>query len=640
MLRHKNIDRLCCAVLACTLLLTCLYVGAATGGFIVSSSTMGYENRLFDQSQVHTIDIVMDDWDGFLSTCTNEEYTACHLVIDGESYKNVAIRAKGNTSLTSVAAYGNNRYSFKVEFDHYQKGKTYHGLDKLSLNNIIQDNTYMKDYLAYTLMNQMGVASPLCSFVQINVNGEAWGLYLAVEGVEEGFLQRNYGKTYGNLYKPDSTSFGAGRGNGRGFDLEDMAEKLDFTFDGNQQQSFTPPDMGDIPAMPNADDGNAPPEMPSAGNAPAMPDSAGGNTPPDMPSAANAPAMPDSADENTPPDMPDNSAGSGQRSFGGRQRDSQDFPKWNNKGGGFGMGSDDVKLLYSDDDPSSYTNIFDNAKTDITEEDKTRLIASLKALNEGDTSVVDTEAVIRYMVVHNFLCNGDSYTGSMVHNYYLYEKDGVLSMIPWDYNLAFGGFDAGSSAASVINASIDQLVTSGQTDDRPMADWITSSEEYLQQYHQVYQTFVSTLLDSGWLAQEIDRVTSMIAPYVESDPTAFCTYEEFQTGVQTLKTFCLKRAESISSQLSGENTQVDAAGIDLSDMGSMNKGKGMGADRQQKNFSFSGGDMPAFGDAPAAEGDAAPDMPASSDNPLLWLAGCALLLVLALLLAWRYHDHS
>ena len=48
------------------------------------------------------------------------------------------------------------------------------------------------------------------------------------------------------------------------------------------------------------------------------------------------------------------------------------------------------------------------------------------------------EEVIRYFVVHNFVCNGDSYTGTMIHNYYLYEEDGRLSMLPWDYNLAYG----------------------------------------------------------------------------------------------------------------------------------------------------------------------------------------------------------
>ena len=62
----------------------------------------------------------------------------------------------------------------------------------------------------------MSLAPPHpCSFVYITVNGEDLGLYLAVEGVEESFLKRNYGSDYGELYKPDSMSLGGGRGNGK-----------------------------------------------------------------------------------------------------------------------------------------------------------------------------------------------------------------------------------------------------------------------------------------------------------------------------------------------------------------------------------------------------------------------------------------
>ena len=43
----------------------------------------------------------------------------------------------------------------------------------------------------------------------------------------------------------------------------------------------------------------------------------------------------------------------------------------------------------------------------------------------------------------------------------------------------------------------------------------------------------------------------MIAPYVEKDPTKFCTYEEFETGAATLSEFCLLRAESVRGQLDG-----------------------------------------------------------------------------------------
>ena len=84
-------------------------------GVVLNDSALGYEAQLFAAGQVHTIDLRMEDWEGFLETCTNEEYQLCSLTIDGEAVESAAIRAKGNTSLTSVAAYGNDRYSFKVE---------------------------------------------------------------------------------------------------------------------------------------------------------------------------------------------------------------------------------------------------------------------------------------------------------------------------------------------------------------------------------------------------------------------------------------------------------------------------------------------------------------------------------------------
>lgn len=123
-----------------------------------------------------------------------------------------------------IASYNSNRYSFKVEFDHYVGAKSYYGLDKLALNNISMDNTYMKDYLAYQMMGQFGVASPLCSYVYITVNGQDWGLYLAVEGIEDAFLRRNYGADGGKLYKPDSSEDFGGMGGFQAGDGNEDAE--------------------------------------------------------------------------------------------------------------------------------------------------------------------------------------------------------------------------------------------------------------------------------------------------------------------------------------------------------------------------------------------------------------------------------
>lgn len=569
MLRSKNIDRICCLVIACTMLLAAGFTALAGAGVLESSrkTSLTYAKHLFDQSTVHKIEITMDGWDDFIDNCTDEKYRACAVTIDGETQGTVGIRAKGNTSLSSMAQYDNDRYSFKIEFDHYQKKKTYRGLDKLSLNNIIQDATYMKDYWSYTFMNQMGLASPLCSYTEIYVNGEYWGLYLAVEGVEEAFLERNYGEDYGELYKPDSLSFGGGRGNGQAFDMQDFEKKL----------------QGDDTEEQAAADENA-------------------------------------ANDNAAPTMPQDIQRATRINRG-------DFKQ----GGGMGgMGSSDVKLQYIDDDPDSYANIFDNAKTKVKKKDQARLIAALKKLSEGDTSAVDTDAVAMYMAVHNFLCNGDSYTGSMVHNYYLYEKDGVMSMIPWDYNLAFGGFTGGSDATGTVNTAIDTLVSGGDDSDRPMAGWITASDESLALYHEKYQQFIDTVFTSGWFESEFDRVSAMIAPYVEKETRAFYSYEEFQTAADTLKTFCIKRAQSVQGQLDGSisatgaaqqgsDALIDASELSITAMGGMNNGKGgdrggnagfpgsFGGDFSFDAGSFTPGDMPQ----PPTQGEngAPPDMP-------------------------------
>ena len=619
---HKSFDKICCVVLAFIIALTVLFVNGEKLGLKTISKAMGYEEKLFGNSVVHTLDIVIDDWDSFLETCTNEEYTTCSVIIDNEAFKNVGLRAKGNTSLTNVKNYGNNRYSLKIEFDKYDSNKTYYGLDKLCLNNIIQDNTYMKDYLVYTMMGEFGVSSPLCSYVYITVNGEDWGLFLAVEGIEDSFLQRNYGNENGDLYKPDSQQMGGDRGNGKGFDMDEFDEKFNkseeeqttqaysksnsinngteiksmafqpMAEDGQQGGRMQPPDgqrggfgggmNGNPPEMPNGEksqipdgqQGGTPPEMPN-GETPQMPDGEQNGEQPELPDSK-TPQMSEDEQSDTPPEKSDGETLNGeapqmpQGDFGGKED------------GRGGMGSDDVKLIYTDDEFSSYSNIFDNAKTKVSSNDKKRLIASLKSINENKDieNSVDVESVIRYFVVHNFVLNFDSYTGSMIHNYYLYENDGLLSMIPWDYNLAFGGFMSMGGAESLVNYPIDSPVSGGDTDSRPMLAWIFNNDEYTQQYHNLFAELISEYFDSGKFESEISRVKEMISPYVEKDPTKFCTYEEFEKGIETLENFCQLRAESVSKQLDGtigstSEAQMDktnfvkADGITISDMGSM-----------------------------------------------------------------------
>ena len=624
----KHINKICIAALAVTLVITILFMCGESLGLTIASKAVKYESTIFDTSYVHKIDIVMDDWDSFIETCENEEYGTCTVVVDGKKHANIAIRAKGNTSLSSVKSSGSQRYSFKLEFDHYEDTKSLDGLDKLCLNNLIQDNTMMKDYIAYVLMNDFGADSPLCSFAYITVNGEDWGLYLAVEGIEDSFLSRNYGSEAGDLYKPDSMSFGGGRGNGKDFNMDDFdfgnsdSESGDTSGKSTSEESargesggagsqsassnmnntaFSPSGMPEGMTPPN---GMSPPdgfEMPEGMSPPDGFEMPEGMTPPGgFPSDGQIPSFPgsdDSAQDNSEsgeisgfdpgniPSFPDSEDEVSSSSSASSSDNSGKSKRSGMPGFGGGMGSDDVKLKYIDDDPDSYSNIFDNAKTDVSKADKKRMIESLEKLSTYTDleDILDTDEVLRYFVVHNFVCNGDSYTGMMIHNYYLHESDGKLAMIPWDYNLAFGTFQGGD-ASGTVNTSIDSPISMGNLDDRPMLGWIFSDETYTEKYHELFSEFIEKWFTDGELEKLISDTADMIRPYVEKDPTKFCTAEDFEKGVETMKEFVSLRGEAVRRQLNGDDTAVETGSLNLSDMGSM--GGGMGKGGFSGNFSI------------------------------------------------------
>ncbi|MGI5894833.1 MAG: CotH kinase family protein [Candidatus Merdivicinus sp.] len=458
MLKHKWTDAIYLLAVLAAVLLTVLLMNGEALGIPKASSVPGYVYRLFDDSRVHTIDIQMENWDGFLEKAAEETYSPCTVVIDGESFERVGIRAKGNNSLRLTEKYGLSRYSLKLEFDQYADGNSYYGLDKFSLDASFQDNSYLKSYLTYDMMRFMEVPSPLCSYVWVTVNGEDWGLFLAVEEPEEAFCRRNFGADFGQLYKPDYRSLN---------------------------------------------------------------------------------------DENA-----------------------------------------DVALKYIDENPESYDNIFRNAKFKPSEKDKQRLIDALQILSTGENleTAIDVDEVLRYFTVQVFVVNLDSYLGKTGHNYFLYEEDGILQMLPWDYNLAFGTYSLGmpdpiNDAELYVNYPINTPASGEIMFNRPLYHNLMKNNDYFAQYHAYFDDFIRNYFESGLFEKTVAETAAMIAPYVKKDPTAFCSYEDFQQGVRTIDDFCSLRAESVRKQLSGEipatikgqmeqpDKKVDASSVWLPDLG-------------------------------------------------------------------------
>ena len=161
---------------------------------------------------------------------------------------------------------------------------------------------------------------------------------------------------------------------------------------------------------------------------------------------------------------------------------------------------------------------------------------------------------------------------------------GRLTILPWDYNLAYGTYSLGmpepvNDAELYVNYPIDTPYSGEVMFNRPFFHNVMQVDEYYDQYHEHYDAFIKEYFESGYFESKIAKTYRMISPYVKKDPTAFCSYEDFRTGVDTITEFCLLRAESVRKQLNGEipstisgqsedrSEFVDAATVWLPDMG-------------------------------------------------------------------------
>jgi len=543
MISSKHISKIATVLISFVLVLCVLAMGFYDKLLPVVSTTgysMEYRNELFDTNNILDIEIVMDSekWNEMLENARQEVYYECDVIINGTTFKRVGIRPKGNTSLSSIASDpNNNRYSFKLEFDHFVDGQTCFGLDKLILNNSYADTTNMKEAIIYDMFLYLDADASLYNYAKISVNNEYWGVYLALEAVEESFMLRNYGMEKGYLYKPDSMDFG-----------------------GNDDKKKS--------------EGNNFPSPPEGGFK--MPENFGE-------AGANMPSPPGMDMQN-----PDNQERSFSRSnFGGGERGGRGgFP-----GGMSGGGN----LNYIDDNTDSYQTIWNGAVTDSTEADHERVVKALKNVH-GRTDIekyIDVEQVLKYMAVHNFAVNDDSLSGSMAHNYYLYESNGKISVLPWDYNLSFGGMHRGEGTA-VINESIDDSWQGTQ-----LFDFVLENEEYKARYHEYYQKLVNEYLYGGKFEETYKRITGQIDEAVKNDPNSMYTYEEYKKGIEVLYEAVMLRAESIKGQLEGtipstsegqkedSSKLVDASHLNLTDLGQFMMG-GFGGDRNNRERKMSG----------------------------------------------------
>ena len=157
-------------------------------------------------------------------------------------------------------------------------------------------------------------------------------------------------------------------------------------------------------------------------------------------------------------------------------------------------------------------------------------------------------------------------------------------MLPWDYNLAFGTYALGMTDPIrdpnvLINYPINTPAEGKYMQSRPLYHNLMKQNGSLALYHGYFDELLSNYFENGRFAVTLRQTAQMISPYVQKDPTAFCTFADHQLAVDTLEKVCLLRAQSIRGQLSGTipatirgqqeqpNKKLDASDIVLEHLG-------------------------------------------------------------------------
>jgi hypothetical protein len=79
--------------------------------------------------------------------------------------------------------------AFKLKF----KPTAFVGLKKMTLNNMVQDDSMLHEGLAYATFGAAGVPGPRSGYAYVRVNGEDFGLYANVETLDKVWLEKRFG---------------------------------------------------------------------------------------------------------------------------------------------------------------------------------------------------------------------------------------------------------------------------------------------------------------------------------------------------------------------------------------------------------------------------------------------------------------
>lgn len=167
----------------------------STGLAVAQQSSNFYDTRVIQQ-----IDITFkqDNWPYLLDSLrfNGDGVLLGDVSINGQRLEDVGIRYAASRSFQP----GNMRNSLEVLLNYIDNNAAYQGYQTLRLSSALRDPSMVREVLGYEIARQYMLA-PQANYARVSINGKLYGVFVNIEAIDQGFIQRKLNETGGTLYK-------------------------------------------------------------------------------------------------------------------------------------------------------------------------------------------------------------------------------------------------------------------------------------------------------------------------------------------------------------------------------------------------------------------------------------------------------
>ncbi|MFJ2618069.1 CotH kinase family protein [Glutamicibacter sp. NPDC087344] len=219
--------------------------GAAASSSVINTEISAETASFFNSDKVHEISVEADE-DELQSLLEayesdqSKEWISVNVTIDGQTFKNVGLRLKGNSTLRQADTSSDPQdLPWQIRLDKFVDGQSYAGRSQFVIRTNTSE-TSLNEAVALALLGEAGLATEHAAATRFTLNGSDAQLRLVIDNPSDEYYSSEMFSGEGITYKADSTGDYSYRGeNGSDYatafsveagadDLTPIAEFLDF----------------------------------------------------------------------------------------------------------------------------------------------------------------------------------------------------------------------------------------------------------------------------------------------------------------------------------------------------------------------------------------------------------------------------